>query len=809
MRFRGMSRLAGLMGVLVLAGCGSYGSGGGDGASSGGSAQARSMDEHFTKNVQPSLDFCRSCHVPGAAADVENGRDFMLSSSKSQDLANLKASWERLGGNNPTSRLLLMSSGQETPHTGGTPWPKGSASYKNMEILLQCFADPAGCVALLAGGVGGGTLLPLLGDTQAKTLWERYCEGQPDTAVLPTDPRTMIRPGINEGRAVFFNAWYEECHARLPETERAPKTCGAYRERRDRGREVFVDTLAAGDVSAEDFDNSWQSWGLDARPENFEEMYTLRYGYNKAPFRNPYPRQGEDPNATGGGSGQLPLGMRQLKDANGNWTGRIGQVACFGCHGGQVGDASDGGSRITMKNLGLGNNNADTEMQSADSGAAGYGVDLGVPLLFNPFALGGNQRGQNNAVAGFELLFMLLDYDTLGVNPNALKLAQNSAQPHPTSEQQDTPAWWNYGHRSRKFFDAGQSIDSTRIVMAAGVGDLNGIVTPDGKAYRDRIEQFDQDLAAFFLSLEPPKYPGPIDTALAEQGAILFHAKDLWAVPGNEDKPRPLGGNGSCASCHGAYSPRYVNDPAYLENPVLGGMAAHLMPLDVIRTDSARSDELSPYLREAYGTTFWGYPDGVEGWTAPGEKNALLELADDGLPLSQRPQGACGWERGIIGYQAPPLHGTWATAPYLHNGSVPTIEQVLKSSDRPAIWRRQLQTIGPVTGFDQSLSRAYDFERLGWKHEVLACDQLPGNPLFNCNPVAPEEPSVTETVMNLLYSGFNWSALVVVPDIAPGGEDKRFVYDTRKLGNGKGGHDFTDVLTGQERRAVIEYLKTL
>ncbi|WP_162932567.1 putative rubber dioxygenase RoxC [Solimonas sp. K1W22B-7] len=793
--------------AMLAAGCAPGRSDPASGGGSGG-ATARSMEEHFSGKVQPQLDFCRTCHIPGGVADVEDGHDFMLSASKSQDMANLRASWERLGKNNPTSRILLMSSGQETPHSGGAPWPVGSAQYRNMEILLKCFESPASCTALLAGGIDAGELLPLLGSTHAKTLWESYCEGKADGVALPTDPRTMIRPGINEGKAVFFNAWYEDCHANLPEKEQAPKTCGAYRERRERGREAFIDTLAVGSEKAEDYNDSWKKWGLSERPANFDELYTLRYGYNNAPFRNPYPLPGEDPNASNGGNGQLPLGKRQLKDEQGRWTGVIGEVACFGCHGGQIGDTGDGGSRIGMKNLGLGNNNADTVIQAADGGSA-YGVSLGVPLLLNPFALGGDQRGQNNAVAGFELLFMLLDYDSLGLNPNALKLAQNSADPHPTSEQQDTPAWWNYGHRARKFFDAGQSIDSTRIVMAAGVGELTSVITADGKAYRERIEQFDQDLAAFFLSLESPVYPGPIDTQLAEQGAILFHGKDLWAGDANADKPRPLGGNGSCASCHGAYSPRYIHDPAYLENPVLGGMAAHLMPLDVIRTDPARADELTPYLREAYGTTFWGYPEGAEGWTAPGVKNAVLELADDGLPLAARPQGACGWERGIIGYQAPPLHGTWATAPYLHNGSVPTIEQVLKSSDRPAIWRRQLQTVGEVAGFDQSLQRAYDYQRLGWKYETLACGDLPGNPLFNCNPVAPEQPSITQTVMNLLYSGFNWSALVVLPDLAPGGQDKRFVYDTRKVGNGNGGHDFTDELTEQERKAVIEYLKTL
>ncbi|MFP5305430.1 MAG: hypothetical protein ACLGI7_06355, partial [Gammaproteobacteria bacterium] len=87
---------------------------------------AGSADELFAKQVQPRLDFCRSCHVPGGVADVENGRDFALSTDRSQDLARFRASWERLGGNNPTSRILLMASGQETPHSGGAPWPQGS-----------------------------------------------------------------------------------------------------------------------------------------------------------------------------------------------------------------------------------------------------------------------------------------------------------------------------------------------------------------------------------------------------------------------------------------------------------------------------------------------------------------------------------------------------------------------------------------------------------------------------------------------------------------------------------------------------------
>ena len=58
-------------------------------------------------------------------------------------------------------------------------------------------------------------------------------------------------------------------------------------------------------------------------------------------------------------------------------------------------------------------------------------------------------------------------------------------------------------------------------------------------------------------------------------------------------------------------------------------------------------------------------------------------------------------------------------------------------------------------------------------------------------------------------SSGGWTGLAAVPDLAPGSIDKRLVYDTRILGNGNGGHVFTDVLTPAERAAIIEYLKTL
>ncbi len=807
--------------ALLFAGCsgeydGGVAGGGGNGpGTSGGSFSG--VNDFYAKRIEPRLAFCRTCHVPGGVADVEDGRLFMLSPDGANDFAALKASWEVLGGNNPTSRILLMASGQELPHSGGQPWPQGGSPYNDMSTLLKCFGSPDGCLA----GAGGGPAVqedqPLLGSKRAKHAWESYCEGKSDTAELPQDPRTLIQPGrVATDRAVYYNAWWQDCHVNMDAAEQQAKTCGEYRARRDRGLAFLLDELPAGGSSAESHNNSWQKWGLPGRPDNFDALYTLRYGLNYAPFDNPYPLPGEDPKTSDGGSGQLPLGLRQLKDDNGQWTGQIATAACFQCHGGQIGDPYSGENLIGLKNLGLGNNNYDVVISGQDSSpfagtpAVALLPALSIDTLFN---IGIKQRGQNNAVGAFEFLITILDLDSLGLNPNPLKTIVEATGPldvaHPLAHTQDTPPWWNMGSRPRKFFDAGISNDSTRIIMAAGPGEAAELFSPSGDYYRNRIEQYDQDLEAFFLSLESPPYPLPVDTALAEQGAILFHTKDLWAEEANAGAPRPLGGNGSCASCHGAYSPRYVNDTRYIETPVLEGVAGHISPLAVIGTDPARSDMLTPTLRERWDSTFWGYTDNVEGWTAPEDKDPVTELLDDMLPVALRPEGVCGWQKEVIGYQAPPLYGVWATSPYFHNGSVPTLEQVLDSGKRPAIWRRKLQELNGIQGFDQRFGEAYDPVDVGWKHDVLNCADIPGSPLNNCNPINDRGPSLTQMVQNFINGAVSWTGLVNIPDPVPGSVDKRLVYDTRTLGNGNGGHTFTDALTGQERKALIEYLKTL
>lgn len=798
------NKLLGIGVVSLLTACGGGASNppplGNAGLPTAGQSTGDSND-FFTTRVAPKTAFCRSCHLPGGVADVDDGRGFMLSSNPAEDLFNMRASWQRLGGGIATNPILVQASDPAASHSGGQPWPVGSEIYRDVSALFSCWDDPASCDLNISGEVADE--LPLLGSSRARFVWEEFCETNDDSATLPVDPRTLVVPGVNQNRAVFFNAYFEECHDALPIADQAPRTCGEYKASRDRGEALLSGKKTPGSQSAEEYGRAWEAWGYDSRPENFDQLYTLRYGLNVAPYRNPYPLEGEDPNQTNGGSGQLPMGKHQTRDESGRWTGMIAEVPCFACHGGQIGDPYSGETPVlSERHIGLGNSNLDSPMSIE------HAYRDPASVAFTVFNLGVKQRGQNNAVGAFEVLFAALDYDSLGVAPNMNKALLTEGQDfdHPTGVAQDTPAWWNYSQRPRKFFDAGQSIDSTRIVLAAHP---NSSIGPDGTDYRKAIEEDDQDAAAYIASREAPAYPAAIDTELAEQGAILFHTKDLWAEPGNAEAPRPEGGNGSCASCHGAYSPRYVHDDSYLETPLLEGIAGHISELDVIGTDTARADTLTPYLRDAYSTTFWAYPDGAEGWVDPAEKLAAAEVADDALPIDMRPEGACSWERGVIGYQAPPLFGTWATAPYFHNGSVPNLEAVLDSSKRPAIWRRKLQTVGEVTGFDQRMSVAFDWNAIGWKHEVLACEDMPGGAAENCHPVDAEGPSLLQLVETFIWTNFNWAALGSASDATPSALEKRFIFDTRALGNGAGGHTFSDVLTDKERRAIIEYLKTL
>jgi hypothetical protein len=312
------------------------------------------------------------------------------------------------------------------------------------------------------------------------------------------------------------------------------------------------------------------------------------------------------------------------------------------------------------------------------------------------------------------------------------------------------------------------------------------------------------DLNTWVESLKSPPYPFAIDENLATEGARLFHELNLWAPERRNPIREPQGGNGSCASCHGAYASRYVDDPAFLDTPELEGVAGNITPLDIIRTDPERVLTNNQAVQEAGATSFFGYPETAGTDQDCGPQNRK-EVSGD----------------REIGYLAPPLYGVWASAPYFHNGSIPNLWEVLKPGDRKPIWKRVSkpargdQKGKVIMGFDTDLLRAYDTQKLGWDYEPVAC-RIQGllnpmaTPFVNCIPGMEGGDPLGEAILHIPYSNLMLAWNLLFPPIITNQQmEDRKIYNTKMYAQGNEGHDFSSVLTDEERLAILEYLKTL
>ncbi|MGH8528749.1 MAG: hypothetical protein ACRETN_02755, partial [Nevskiales bacterium] len=633
---------------------------GGSGGTAGGGSFATQKD-FFAARVQPSLDFCRTCHVPGGVGDTDKGRRFMLSRNAAEDFDRLQTSWNALGKGVESNRILLKPSGQDPePHSGGTPWPKNGPAYANVKIILSCWDDPGGCLALIGGG-GSNPIneLPLLGNPGKHFFVSKLCDGAPDNTAIDwtQDPRRMLQPegGLidSEDYAVHFNDPFELCHTdTLFETQarqnelraavgktpiysakRDPATCGEWRAAVQSGHDWIamsptdsprtgghgsgglLDTIYGG-AAASAWNNLWKVWGLSERPENFDEHVFERYGHTPPPahIHNPYPLPGEENqlSASFGGTGRLPLGYAQGRDAEGRYNGKVA-LNCFSCHAGQIGsgeiagrdgnlNAESYGQNATGSYMGLPNTNTELGVLIADLiNAQQYDLLPGAessPLRMPAFGyipLVNTTRGTNAADTEIEAIVLIRDFDTLNFN-HVL-----SYPLHASMGDQDPPAWWWLSHKTRYLWFGGHSTDSSRGNMY--FGSVNGL---SGDQVKENEGIF-EDVHQWTLTLEAPSYPGSVDTALAEQGAVLFHEKDLWGGGGNDDIPRPKG-NGSCAGCHGAYAPRYANDKRFLPDSRLAGTVGYTVPIEILDTDPAQAEGWAPEIREHVSTFWWSYP---------------------------------------------------------------------------------------------------------------------------------------------------------------------------------------------------------
>jgi hypothetical protein len=157
----------------------------------------------------------------------------------------------------------------------------------------------------------------------------------------------------------------------------------------------------------------------------------------------------------------------------------------------------------------------------------------------------------------------------------------------------------------------------------------------------------------------------------------------------------------ACASCHDLGAPRI----------------GQVTPLAEVGTDPERLRSFSAELSKRMNTLGEGYP----------------------------------WRfthfRKTEGYANGPLDGLWLRAPYLHNGSVPTLRALLFPEERPVEFYRAYDV--------------YDFANVGF-----------------------------------ISSG---------PDAAREGVK----FDTRLKGNSNAGHDYGKELTREQKEDLLEYLKTL
>ena len=217
------------------------------------------------------------------------------------------------------------------------------------------------------------------------------------------------------------------------------------------------------------------------------------------------------------------------------------------------------------------------------------------------------------------------------------------------------------------------------------------LVRQNGPEQFKSWEQDFRQVYEFISELRPPKYPLPIDQAMSLRGELVFV--------------------NHCASCHGTYG----------ENSVYPELR---IPSDALGTDRVRLDALSPQHREHYGKSWFANLGGQD----------TLSMVD--------------------GYVAPPLDGLWASAPYLHNGSVPTLWHMLHPDARPTLWRR------------------------------------------------------TELGLDTTKMGFHFDATSEIPQRLKPAE-RRWYFDTTQSGKSAAGHDYPNELTEDEKIDLLEYLKSL
>jgi len=164
-----------------------------------------------------------------------------------------------------------------------------------------------------------------------------------------------------------------------------------------------------------------------------------------------------------------------------------------------------------------------------------------------------------------------------------------------------------------------------------------------------------------------------------------------------------------------------------------------VIPLEVVGTDGNRARSFASMVGDLE------FPAALQDLLSRVKQRAYAREAMSQEEIRPLEPGIVYW-RAPMGYVSRPLAGIWASPPYLHNGSVPTLWDLLQPvARRPARF--------PMGQHE------YDPEKVGYVTEVS------GTP--------------------------------------------RFTFDVSMPGNGNGGHEYGTGLSDEEKRDLIEYLKSL
>jgi mono/diheme cytochrome c family protein len=319
-------------------------------------------------------------------------------------------------------------------------------------------------------------------------------------------------------------------------------------------------------------------------------------------------------------------------------------------------------------------------------------------------------------------------------------------------------------------------------------------------------------VADYLADAEPPKFrehfPAHFDQAKAQRGQPLYERY--------------------CAECHGRngrdFSGAYVGkvtpinaEALRVAGPALGGQVAKVTPeqADQLRTDRWRLDSYSHEL-------------------AAGQNQLYAEYGEERFSHFRK----------TFGYANAPLDGIWLRAPYLHNGSVPTLRDLLEpSARRPSVFYRGYDVYDPVrAGWVSDVAvepatsaktnpqlagrryfrfdtRAIPGEQAGAFAKVIAIDPATrvltlDRPLIRATIIV----KVTDPAGRVLLwdipvarSAAGESTITLAelpPELSAGSGLDYSTPRERNEGNGNYGHEYGTGLTPEQKDAIVEYLKS-